>query len=263
MGVKEVTEEVVTRYILRKSIEDWIDFTERDVVIVGAGPAGLSAAKYLAQAGLKTLLIERKLSFGGGIGGGGMLFHKVIVESPADEIIKEIKCHYEEVENGIYVVDSAELIAKLASAAIDAGAKILLGVTVDDVVYRHSGYGAQIVGVVLQWTAVTMSGLHVDPLAIRCRAVVDATGHDAEVLAIVSRKIPELELEIKGEKSMWASEGERQVLYNTGMVAPGLYVAGMAVAALKQVPRMGPIFGSMLLSGRKVAEEIISRLKTS
>jgi thiamine thiazole synthase len=263
MSIREVAEEVITRYILRKSIEDWIDFAEQDVVIVGAGPAGLSAAKYLAQAGLKTLIIERKLSFGGGIGGGGMLFHKVVVESPADEIIREIKCHYEEVENGIYIVDSSELIAKLASAAIDAGAKILLGVTVDDVVYRNSESGPQIVGVVLQWSAVTMSGLHVDPLAIRCKAVVDATGHDAEVLAIASRKIPELKLEIRGEKSMWVGEGERQVLCNTGMVAPGLYVAGMAVAALMQTPRMGPIFGSMLLSGRKVAEEIVSRLKTS
>lgn len=261
MDIKEVNEEIVTRYILKKSLEDWIDFAEQDAVIVGAGPAGLSAARYLAQAGFRTLLVERRLSFGGGIGGGGMLFHRIIVEKPADEIIKEIKCHYEEVENGVYIVNSAELIAKLASAAIDAGARILLGVTVDDVVYRHKGSEFQVVGVVLQWTAVTMSGLHVDPLAIKCKAVVDATGHDAEVLTIVSRKIPELGLEIRGEKSMWTSEGERQVLSNTGMVAPGLYAAGMAVATLKQAPRMGPIFGSMLLSGKKVAEEIIKNLK--
>ena len=47
----------------------------------------------------------------------------------------------------------------------------------------------------------------------------------------------------------------------TGEVCPGLYVAGMAVAALHGTPRMGPIFGGMLLSGEKVAKLITERLK--
>jgi len=34
----------------------------------------------------------------------------------------------------------------------------------------------------------------------------------------------------------------------------------MAVAALNQLHRMGPIFSGMLLSGRRVAEEIIRDL---
>jgi thiamine thiazole synthase len=35
----------------------------------------------------------------------------------------------------------------------------------------------------------------------------------------------------------------------------------MAVAAVHGLPRMGPIFGSMLPSGKRVAELIISNLK--
>ncbi|KAA0002477.1 MAG: ribose 1,5-bisphosphate isomerase, partial [Thermoplasmata archaeon] len=42
---------------------------------------------------------------------------------------------------------------------------------------------------------------------------------------------------------------------------PGLYVAGMAAIAYAGSPRMGPIFGGMLLSGKKVAEEILKKLE--
>jgi thiamine thiazole synthase len=105
-----------------------------------------------------------------------------------------------------------------------------------------------------------MSGIHVDPLGVKAKAIIDCTGHDAEVLSVASRKIPELNLFIQGEKSMWSSEAEKLTVEKTGEVCPGLYAAGMSVAALHNTPRMGPIFGGMLLSGRKVAQLIIEKL---
>ncbi|MFQ6085874.1 MAG: sulfide-dependent adenosine diphosphate thiazole synthase [Candidatus Bathyarchaeia archaeon] len=258
--IKAVEETTITRTIIEKASKDWIDLSEVDVVITGAGPSGLVAAYYLAKAGLKTVVFERRLSFGGGIGGGGMLFHKLVIESPADEILSEMGCKMERVEEGVYVADTSEMIAKLASAAIDAGAKIILGTVVDDVMYRESPL--RITGAVIQWVSVIMSGIHVDPLTIKAKAVVDCTGHDAEVLSVASRKIPGLDLVVQGEGSMWASRGEKLTVENTREVVPGLYAAGMAVAAMYKTPRMGPIFGGMALSGKRVAELIIEKLKS-
>ena len=256
--MKGVEESTITRAIIRKAAEEWINLAETDVIVVGAGPSGLTAAMYLAKAGLKTVVFERKLSFGGGIGGGGMQFHKLVIQAPADKILRETGCELELLEQDLYVADTTAMIAKLASGTIDAGAKIILGVIVDDLIYRDSP--PRITGAVVQWTSVIMSGIHVDPLGVKAKAVVDCTGHDAEVLAVASRKIPELNLVVPGEKSMWASQAEKLTVENTGEVCPGLYVAGMAVATLHQTPRMGPIFGGMLLSGAKVAQLVATKI---
>jgi thiamine thiazole synthase len=59
---------------------------------------------------------------------------------------------------------------------------------------------------------------------------------------------------------MWAEVGERTVVENTREVYPGLIVSGMAANAVMGAPRMGPIFGGMLLSGERAAQIILERL---
>ncbi|NQT71428.1 MAG: NAD(P)/FAD-dependent oxidoreductase [Chloroflexi bacterium] len=48
--------------------------SEWDVIIIGAGPNGLIAAAYLAKAGLKVALIERRYEIGGGLATEEILF---------------------------------------------------------------------------------------------------------------------------------------------------------------------------------------------
>ncbi|MCK4331802.1 MAG: ribose 1,5-bisphosphate isomerase, partial [Dehalococcoidia bacterium] len=55
--------------------------------------------------------------------------------------------------------------------------------------------------------------------------------------------------------------GEKAIVENTKQVCPGLLVAGMAANAVFGSPRMGPIFGGMLLSGKKAAELAMDLLR--
>lgn len=247
----------ITRAIIESASEEWIEIAESDVIIVGAGPSGLTAAKYIAEEGFKTIVLERRLSFGGGIGGGGMLFHKIVTEIETKDILDDFEIKYKERRN-LLVVDAAEMMAKLAAKTIDSGARIIHGVSVEDVIFRDDPLGIK--GVCIQWSAVEISGLHVDPIFLRSDAVIDATGHDAEVISVAARKIP-LDIPVPGEKSAYTEVAEQKIIEKTGRVVKGLYAAGMAVAAVHNLPRMGPIFGGMLMSGKKIAEIVTQDLK--
>jgi thiamine thiazole synthase len=59
---------------------------------------------------------------------------------------------------------------------------------------------------------------------------------------------------------MWADVAEKLTLDNTKEIYPHVYVTGMACNAVFGGPRMGPIFGGMLMSGKRVADLIIERL---
>jgi thiamine thiazole synthase len=99
---------------------------------------------------------------------------------------------------------------------------------------------------------------------IRTKLVIDGTGHDAVVCNTILRKIPNAkigELGMLGEKPMWSELGERLAVDATQEIYPGLIVAGMAANAATRAPRMGPVFGGMLLSGEKAAKLALDRLK--
>jgi thiamine thiazole synthase len=250
----------VTRIIFERFSKEFSSSFEVDVAIAGAGPAGLTAAKYLANAGKKVVLFERKLSVGGGMWGGGMTFPVIVVQKESKYILEDAHVRVKNEGNGYYSADSIEVTTKLCSAAIDAGVRIFNTISVEDVLLDKK----KVNGFVINWSAVEIAGLHVDPLSIRANYCIDATGHAAEICHIVRRKVGLLNTpsgDLEKERSMCAEIGERTVVENTKEVYPGLFVAGMGANAVYGAPRMGPIFGGMLLSGEKAAKLILKKLK--
>ncbi|MFC1897271.1 sulfide-dependent adenosine diphosphate thiazole synthase [Chloroflexota bacterium] len=260
-------EVTISKAITESFTKDFLRAMEVDVAIGGAGPAGMTAAYYLAKKGIKTVIFERSLRPGGGMPGGGMMFNTIVVQEEAKEILDEFEIRTEEYAKDYYIADSVEASSGLCFKAIQAGAKIFNLMSIEDVMIRDND---RVSGLVLNWSAVMLAGLHVDPLSIRSKVVIDATGHASEICHIVVNKCGgKLMTEgggVMGEKSMWAEEAESKIMQNTREVYPGLVVAGMAANAVCGAPRMGPIFGGMLLSGKRAAEvakEILQQLKVS
>ena len=259
MKIDEIT---ISRAIIESFTKEFLGSLEVDVAIAGAGPSGMTAAYYLAKAGVKTVIFEKNLRVGGGMPGGGMMFNRIVVQEQGKRILDEFDVRTAEYQKGYYVADSLETVSTICSKSIKAGAKIFNLISVEDVMIDEAD---RITGLVLNWTATSMAKLHVDPLAIRAKVVIDATGHDSEICRIVVKKLgAKLKTktgEVMGEISMLADAGEKALIKNTREVYPGLIVTGMAANAVYGSPRMGAIFGGMLLSGKKAAEETLKILR--
>lgn len=252
-GEKEVTRAIVSAFA-----KQFDEYVESDCVIIGAGPSGLTAGRILAGNGVKVFIIERNNYLGGGFWLGGYLMNMVTVRDPAQKVFDELGVPYKEVSKGLYIADGPHACSKLIAATCDAGVKFANMTVFEDVVLRE---GNRVAGVVINWTPVQALPREitcVDPIAIETKVVIDATGHDAWVV----KKLEERGL-IKtiGYGAMWVERSEDLVVEHTGEAHPGLVVSGMAVSTLYGLPRMGPTFGSMLLSGEKAAEAVQDILK--
>jgi thiamine thiazole synthase len=254
-------EEKVSRGIVESYFEKLNENLSVDAAIVGGGPSGLVAAYYLAKAGRRVAVFERKLAPGGGRWGGAMMFSRIVVQAEALPILDEMGVKYTLIGDGAAIADSVHATSALIYKATEAGASIFNCHSVEDVVV----HGGRMSGLVINWAPVTREKLHVDPLVVMARTTLDGTGHDCEVARTLVRKngikLNTASGDVMGEMSMSAELGETTTVENTKEIYPGLFVSGMASNGVSGSFRMGPIFGGMLLSGRKVAELMLDSLK--
>ncbi len=251
----------ITRQIAREYYKEFDSLIESDVIIVGGGPSGLVCGKDLAAMGFRTLIIEQALALGGGFWSGGYLMNKATICAPAQEILEELGVPCKRVKDceGMYMVDPPHATGALIAGAYGAGAKVMNLTRVVDLVLRGDG---ALEGVVVNNTTAEMAGhgiIHVDPIALESKVVVDATGHDAVIVGLLHQR--NRHASVPGNGAMWVSRSEQDVIERTGEVYPNCFVVGLSVAAVYGTPRMGPAFGSMLLSGRYGAELIKKKLK--
>jgi thiazole biosynthesis enzyme len=253
-----VGEKAITRAIVTEFAKDFNEYIESDCIIVGGGPSGLVAGRDIARAGKKVVIVERNNYLGGGFWSGGYLMPKVTVRHPAEKFLDELGVPYKVVGKGLAVCDAPHACASLITSACAAGVKIFNMTMLEDLVIKEG----KVCGAVINWSPIASLPRQVaalDPVAIEAQVVIDATGHDATVV----KKLEQRGLiKCKGEGAMWIEKSEDVIVAHTGECYPGLIVTGMAVGAVYGLPRMGPTFGSMFMSGEAAAKVALEKMKT-
>ena len=253
-----VGEKDVTRAIVGEFTKQFQEYVESDCIIIGGGPSGLMAGRNIARAGKKVLIVERNNYLGGGFWIGGYLMNKITVRHPGERVLEELGIPYKTVSEGLHVADGPHACSKLIAAACDSGVKVANMTVFEDLVLKEDG---RVYGAVINWTPISALPREitcVDPVAIESKLLIDATGHDAQVV----KKLEERGLiKTKGYGAMWVERSEDAIIEHTGEVHPGLIVIGMAVSTTYGLPRMGPTFGAMLLSGEVAAKIALEKLK--
>jgi len=138
-----------------------MDVQKYDVIVVGAGPAGSSAARKTAENGLRTLLIEDHKEIGRPVHCSGWIngcpyTEKLMNKFGRDKIITPVdrwrvwspngEMAFEMKFNGGYFVDRTKLDQFLAKKAVQAGSQISIRTKVTDVIKDND----KISGVIIQ-----------------------------------------------------------------------------------------------------------------
>ncbi|KAG6476049.1 thiamine thiazole synthase 2, chloroplastic-like [Zingiber officinale] len=258
-----IKESVVSREMTRRYMTDMITYADTDVVVVGAGSAGLSCAYELSKdPSVRVAIVEQSVSPGGGAWLGGQLFSAMVIRKPAHLFLDELGVPYDEADNYVVVRHAALLISTIMSRLLARpNVKLFNAVAAEDLIVKDG----RVAGVVTNWALVSMN--HdtqscMDPNVMEARVVVSSCGHDGPFGATGVKRLKDIGMigSVPGMKALDMNTAEDAIVRLTREVVPGMIVTGMEVAEIDGSPRMGPTFGAMLISGQKAAHLALKAL---
>ncbi|KAH0604308.1 uncharacterized protein H6S33_006685 [Morchella sextelata] len=264
---EHIRESTVSRAMTKRYFEDLDKYAESDVVIIGAGSCGLSAAYTLAKArpDLKIAIIEAGVAPGGGAWLGGQLFSAMIMRKPAQLFLEEIGVPYEEEDTYVVVKHAALFTSTLMSKVLTfPNVKLFNATAVEDLITRIDPATGQIrvAGVVTNWTLVSMhhdDQSCMDPNTINAPIIISTTGHDGPFGAFSVKRLLSMNAieKLGGMRGLDMKLAEDAIVKGTREIVPGMVVGGMELSEVDGANRMGPTFGAMALSGVKAAEAVL------
>ncbi|GBG62485.1 hypothetical protein CBR_g30805 [Chara braunii] len=258
-----IKESTVSREMTRRYMTDMITYADTDVVIVGAGSAGLSCAYELSKnPDIRVAIVEQSVSPGGGAWLGGQLFSAMIVRKPAHIFLDELGVEYDEQDTYVVIKHAALFTSTVMSKLLARpNVKLFNAVAAEDLIVK----GGRVGGVVTNWALVSLN--HdtqscMDPNVMEAKVVVSSCGHDGPFGATGVKRLKSIGMvdNLPGMKALDMNSAEDAIVRLTREVVPGMIVTGMEVAEVEGAPRMGPTFGAMMVSGQKAAHLALKAL---
>ncbi|KAI3688550.1 hypothetical protein L2E82_46195 [Cichorium intybus] len=258
-----IKESIVSREMTRRYMTDMITYADTDVVVVGAGSAGLSCAYELSKnPNVQVAIIEQSVSPGGGAWLGGQLFSAMVVRKPAHLFLDELEIEYDEQEHYVVIKHAAIFTSTIMSKLLARpNVKLFNAVAAEDLIIK----GGRVGGVVTNWALVSMN--HdtqscMDPNVMEAKVVVSSCGHDGPMGATGVKRLRSVGMieSVPGMKALDMNTAEDAIVRLTREIVPGMIVTGMEVAEIDGSPRMGPTFGAMMISGQKAAHLALKAL---
>ncbi|CAL9103905.1 unnamed protein product [Musa textilis] len=258
-----IKESVVSREMTRRYMTDMITYADTDVVVIGAGSAGLSCAYEISKdPSVRVAIVEQSVSPGGGAWLGGQLFSAMVVRKPAHLFLDELGVAYDEADSYVVIRHAALFTSTIMSRLLARpNVKLFNAVAAEDLIVKEG----RVAGVVTNWALVSMN--HdtqscMDPNVMEARVVVSSCGHDGPFGATGVKRLKGIGMidSVPGMKALDMNAAEDAIVRLTREVVPGMIVTGMEVAEIDGAPRMGPTFGAMMISGQKAAHLALKAL---
>ncbi|MCD4806654.1 MAG: NAD(P)/FAD-dependent oxidoreductase [Methanococcoides sp.] len=210
-----------------------------DVVVVGAGPTGSTAARYAAMAGAKVLIIEEHASIGSPVECTGLLSTRAVSECdvrPEDDfVLNSVRGAFVHSPNGTclpidgkrtkaYVVSRKIFDRHLVSLAVDTGAELMLKGRVTGIQQKD---GIQLLSVIHMGKMIT----------VRSKIIIGADGVKSNVarytgLGKVDRILSGVQTE-----AVYSSNDTDFVELFVGSQAPGFFA--WTVPVNERISRIG------------------------